>query len=92
MKNISCCGSDCGACQYHNGLCGGCKETEGKPFFTPDKPCPIYQCAVLDQGRKNCGSCEKLPCGSWHSTRDPQLTEEAFAESIRSRIATLKEK
>ncbi len=89
MKNISCCGSDCGGCQYHGGLCGGCNETQGKPFFSLDKPCAIYQCAVLEKGRHNCAGCDKLPCGIWQDTRDPKFTDEEFAENICQRIERL---
>lgn len=90
MKNISCCGSLCGECQYHGNLCGGCNETGGKPFFTRDKPCPIYGCAVLERGRVNCAGCGKLPCQIWQDTRDPRLTDAEFTESIRQRIQELK--
>lgn len=66
-------------------------ETGGKPFYTPDKPCLIYSCAVLERGGSSCAGCGALPCGIWQETRDPQFTDEAFSESIRQRIQKLKE-
>jgi len=89
MKTTSCCGSRCGTCSYHGDLCGGCNETGGKPFFTPDTPCPIYRCAVLEKGRESCAGCGEIPCGIWQSTRDPQLSDAQFAQSIRQRMENL---
>ena len=59
------------------------------PFYSPDAPCAIYQCAVLERGNTGCGGCQALPCAIWRATRDPQFTDEAFEENIRERMNNL---
>ena len=56
MEPFSCCGTDCSQCSYLGKVCRGCTQSQGRPFYSPDAPCAIYQCAVLErdgQGRDN---------------------------------------
>ena len=92
MKTMSCCGTDCSQCSYAGTNCPGCTASQGRPFYSPDTPCPIYRCAVLENKRPSCASCRELPCSTWHATRDPQLTDEAFAAGIRERVEHLKQR
>ncbi len=63
----------------------------GKVFHAPaGRACPIYACAVNRNHRATCAGCEKLPCEIWKSTRDPQLSDAAFADSIAQRVRNLK--
>ena len=86
MKNFSRCGTDCAACQFYGGLCKGCNESGGKPFFCEGALCPIYACAVKKQG---CAGCGELPCQVWRDTRDPAMNDAEFEQSIRTRMANL---
>ena len=90
MKSVSCCGTDCSACEYRTTLCGGCNETGGMPFHCETEPCSIYKCVILEKGLKNCAQCREVPCGIWQETRDPRFSDEAFAENIRQRLELLK--
>lgn len=90
MAQISVCGSDCGACSYYGSLCKGCSTCEGKVFHAPKgSACPIYDCAVNQKHFAGCGTCGQAPCQVWRDTRDPQLTDEAFEQSIRERLKML---
>lgn len=87
MKAFSRCGTDCTICQFYGGLCKGCSESGGRPFFCQGGArCPIYACAVQKQG---CAGCSGLPCQIWRDTRDPAMTDEQFEQSIRERVANL---
>lgn len=90
MEHFSCCGTDCSQCGYLGQVCQGCSQSQGRPFYSPDVPCPIYRCAVLERGQAGCGGCNALPCPIWRATRDPQLSDEAFEETIRERVNNLK--
>lgn len=91
MRNVSCCGTDCDACEYYGAQCAGCNACQGKVFYTPEKACPIYECVRNQKGLKNCGQCKELPCAIWKKTRDPQFTDEEFEENIASRVKMLQE-
>jgi hypothetical protein len=53
------CGLYCTGCAWieSNG-CGGCIETNGRPFHGE---CPIAVCCQ-DKGFTHCGECEDIPC------------------------------
>ena len=92
ILGISCCGTDCSACQFYGSLCKGCNETCGKVFHAPEgKACPIYQCSVQKNRFAACAGCDQLPCAVWKATRDPNLSDQEFEESIQSRVKLLKE-
>lgn len=91
ILGLSCCGTECEGCSYHGNLCMGCNESSGKVFFMPQgKVCPIYDCCVRKKKLATCAACGELPCSIWKETRDPQLSEEAFAKSIEERIKNLR--
>ncbi len=53
------CGLCCAECGWkENCGCGGCIETNGKPFHGE---CPIAQCCQR-KGLTHCGECDELPC------------------------------
>lgn len=89
-KNISVCGSDCGACFYFEKVCMGCNTCEGKVFHTSDgKACPIYNCVKKDKGMPDCGRCGEAPCELWLSTRDPNFSDEEFTKNVTERLTAL---
>jgi hypothetical protein len=66
---IGMCGLDCQECEWrvsHN--CGGCKETQGKPFYGD---CRLAVC-VKSKQVEDCSYCPDLPCAL--------LTEFAYDE------------
>lgn len=88
---LTCCGTECGGCAFFEKECAGCNALAGKAFHAPPgRACPIYACAVNRNHRATCAGCEKLPCEIWKSTRDPQLSDAAFADSIAQRVRNLK--
>ena len=93
LLQLSCCGTECDKCEYHGSLCRGCTESYGKVFHAPSKKaCPIYQCSVNQHGLATCADCRELPCQLWRSTKDPNLTKQAFEETIRKRVNLLRGK
>ena len=91
ILGLSCCGTDCSECKFYGGLCQGCNESCGKVFHAPKgKACPIYQCAVSKHKFSACAACEEFPCSVWKATKDPKLSEQAFKETIHSRVKNLK--
>ena len=90
ILGLSACGAVCPACPLYGNGCEGCNETGGKVFHAPKRGCPIFVCCA-QKGFALCGECEKAPCETWHSTRDPDLSDGAFEESIRERIHRLRD-
>ena len=91
ILNLSCCGTECTACGFYQKECAGCNECQGKVFHAPKgKACPIYACSVQKHRYVNCAGCAEMPCTIWKETRDPQLSEEEFEESICKRMQNLK--
>ena len=92
MKNISVCGTDCGACYCFGKMCKGCNDCEGKVFHAPEeKACPIYECVRGDKGFSDCGKCGEVPCKIWLSTRDPKFSDEEFEKNLHMRVEKLRE-
>ena len=90
MVNISSCGADCAKCGCFGTLCQGCNAHKGRVFHAPEgKACPLYACAVEENGYPSCASCSKRPCQLWRSTRDPQLSNADFEQSIQDRLNNL---
>lgn len=53
------CGLHCTDCEYREPCnCGGCIETNGRPFHGE---CPVAVCCQ-DRGFVHCGECPELPC------------------------------
>ena len=91
ILNISCCGRECDACDFYQKECAGCNECQGRVFHAPNgKACPIYACSVQKHRYATCAGCEQLPCAIWKATRDPQLSEKEFEESICERVEKLR--
>lgn len=91
ILGISCCGTVCSECGFLGKECQGCNESQGKVFHAPKgKACPIYACSVKNKKLRNCSQCKELPCDVWRSTKDPQLSEEAFEKNIAERVKELK--
>lgn len=91
ILDLSCCGTDCKKCDYHGSLCQGCNAACGKVFHAPaGKACPIYECSVQKHKYVNCSLCDSVPCSVWKATKDPNLSEQAFEETIRERVKNLK--
>lgn len=89
---ISCCGSDCAACYCYGKMCQGCNVAYGKVFHAPEgKECPIYACCRIQNVFSSCGECGKLPCGLILGTRDPNLSEEEFMQTVSDRVKRLRE-
>lgn len=90
ILNLSCCGAECAKCSLRGSICPGCNEACGKVFHAPKrKPCPIYACSVQKNGFATCAECSQLPCAIWHATKDPQLSDQEFDQSIQERIQNL---
>ncbi len=52
------CGLHCTDCTYKDTCgCGGCIETNGKPFHGA---CPVAQCCQ-EKGLMHCGQCDTIP-------------------------------
>lgn len=92
ILNLSCCGTECTDCGFYQKECAGCNACRGKVFYRPEgKACPIYTCSVQKHRYATCAECEELPCAIWRATRDPQLSDEEFEQSIRERVENLLE-
>ena len=92
MKTLSVCGVCCVTdCKAFPDECSGCVTLEGRipwaVFYDKDR-CPIYQCA-LDKGLTSCGECGLAPCEVWHSTRNPDASDEEFAADLNNRLSNL---
>lgn len=91
ILGLSCCGTACETCKCFGTICQGCNQAQGKVFHVPEgKACPIYACSVRKKRFVNCEECQALPCDIWRATRDPQMTEQEFEQSIKERVGNLK--
>ncbi len=83
------CGAECSECLQFEKECMGCEAIGGRVYWASyigKEACPYYSC-VKEKSLKNCGDCEKLPCGLWRQLKDPSWTDEEHEESIRKRVA-----
>lgn len=91
---VSPCGIICNECPFYNNACDGCKNIDGKVFWSADVTengiCPMYDCSINDKKICNCGKCKELPCQLFYNTKDPEITEEQHQESILKRVAVLR--
>ena len=91
-KIISCCGTNCGECNYYLRECDGCNELHGKVPWARHiigGECPIYKCSAEKSVKHSCSECELLPCDIWVSTKDPSMTDEEFRVNLRTRMHEL---
>ncbi|MBN1632524.1 MAG: DUF3795 domain-containing protein [Thermoleophilia bacterium] len=87
------CGIYCGACPFLGQQCMGCGNVDGRPFWTANMPngvCPLHDCCRNQKQLEHCGLCAKFPCKTFAELRDPNMTDEEFAESLKARKANLK--
>lgn len=91
ILNLSCCGTECSKCNFLGSLCKGCNISNGKVFHAPQgKACPIYRCCVQSHKFADCSACDNLSCSVWRDTKDPNLSDRQFEESIQERICNLR--
>jgi hypothetical protein len=87
------CGVSCSECSWLAKGCAGCRELNGKPFWTSEHTekgvCPIYDCSVNNKKLQHCGECEKLPCQTFTGLRDPSMSDEEYQQSLKNRISNL---
>lgn len=93
---LSTCGLKCDECEFLGKTCSGCKAVKGQTFWAkemmPTKTCPLYDCAVNQRKYNDCGDCKELLCELFLKMKDPNSTEEEHQESLKKRVAILKEK
>lgn len=91
---LSVCGLLCNECRFFTEPCPGCHAVKGATFWAskamPHGICPLYYCASNEKKYRNCGECSELPCKKFMDLRDPDITEEEHARSIRERVGRLK--
>ena len=87
------CGYSCSGCEHLGSECPGCKETEGKPFWTAyvdTKTCPVYECCVTERNYQHCGKCPDLMCERFSRFKDPDMTDEQAREVLAMMEADLR--
>lgn len=93
---ISPCGVLCDECPFYKNPCDGCRNLEGKVFWSGDVTengkCPMYDCAVNIKNYGSCGKCNDLPCELFYKMKDPNMTDAEHQESIIKRVIVLKDK
>ena len=92
-KHAPVCGIYCGHCDFLGRQCSGCGYVKGKPFWTSQIPsgvCPLYDCCHNQMQLEHCGLCEQFPCKSFMGLRDPNMSDEEFQNSLKSRQIALK--
>lgn len=90
---MSVCGVYCDReCRAFGSDCTGCNELQGRVSwakFLGKKVCPIFAC-VQAKGIDTCGDCSEVPCEIWLvETRNPSMTDEAYAEDLTNRMKNL---
>ena len=82
------CGIYCGHCDFLGKQCEGCGYVDGKPFWTAQIPsgvCPLHDCCRNHKQMEHCGLCDKFPCETFTSLRDPAMDDEEAEHSLRMR-------
>ena len=91
---VSPCGAICNECPFYNTECSGCKNLDGKVFWSKDVAengvCPLYDCSVNEKHLGSCGKCKELPCKLFYNMKDPNMTDDQHQESIVKRVEVLK--
>ncbi|MCL1951410.1 MAG: DUF3795 domain-containing protein [Oscillospiraceae bacterium] len=76
--NLSSCGIDCDACAYKTShSCLGCKALKGKPFWSGESGCGLFDCADRNT-LPHCGKCGEFPCAmlqEWASDENDERIE-----------------
>ncbi len=88
-KNLApVCGLYCGSCEYYKKSCEGCRNVQGKPFWTTQMKveiCPLYGCCIIKKQLDHCGLCDELPCETFNKFRDPSLSPEEAKQAVLNR-------
>ena len=82
------CGLYCGDCELLGDRCRGCAQVKGKPFWAElynMEVCPVYGCCVNEKQLEHCGLCDKFPCETFTSLRDPSLSDEQAEQALAER-------
>jgi len=93
MQILSACGLLCNECNFFGKECSGCKQVEGKPFWTSElkiDTCPLYNCSVNERKYNNCGDCSEVPCKTFREMKDPNTTQEEHEKYLIERVNRLK--
>lgn len=92
---LSACGILCDECPYYSGICRGCFQAGGKPFWTdeatPDGICPLFDCSINKKGFVDCGECNDLPCRMFYELKDPAISDSEHQQSIQQRVHNLRQ-
>lgn len=91
-RKLTRCGIDCTTCPHFGEQCRGCDDEAGRVYwvnYVGAEVCPVFQCAG-ERKLADCGGCAELPCKIWIEMKDPEWTDEQHQESIRIRVAALK--
>lgn len=74
------CGLHCSTCTYREPWhCGGCIETNGRPFHGD---CPVAACCQ-SRGLVHCGQCPQIPCELLTSfSNDPEYGDDTPGDRI----------
>ena len=91
---ISVCGLECDTCRAFGTVCKGCREENGKPFWTKNEGkrfCDMFSCCVYKKKLNHCGECDALPCQFFHQYKDPLLSKEEFEKALAERVERLKD-
>lgn len=89
FATITACGEDCSGCPKRiQGLCSGCRETDGYcPEWAQTGRCPVHAC-VKAHDALFCGLCSEFPCerlsGLMPWKPDAQAHLSALAEAWRA--------
>ena len=71
----------------------GCGPICGRVFWAKlidREVCPVYQCCQ-DKEIADCGGCPELPCSMWFELKDPKHSDQEHWESIKLRVARLRQ-
>lgn len=97
FRGITACGENCTGCaKCAQGLCSGCRETDGRcQEWAGTGRCPIHAC-VSGHGVLFCGLCESFPCDRlpgllpWNPSAAEHLA--ALAKAYRAKTGSGSEK
>jgi len=95
MNYAPVCGTYCGHCNLLGKECSGCAVVDGKPFWTKlmqIDACPIHECCRNRKQLEHCGICAQFPCKAFLELRDPNMGNEEFQQSLKTRQATLEKR
>jgi len=90
---LSSCGIQCNECEFFGQTCSGCPEVKGKPFWVKEmqvESCALYNCCANEKSLSHCGHCSALPCSMFKEYKDPSMSDEEHAQSLKIRIERLR--